>query len=56
VAAALLLAGIGLAWTVRLWAQSSELPAGDEDEWESESESESESEPDPEPALAPAPE
>ncbi len=48
VAAALLLAGIGLAWTVRLWMQSSELPAGDEEEWESE--------PTPEAALAPAPE
>jgi hypothetical protein len=52
VASALLLAGIGLAGTVRLWGQTSELLAGDEKEWESESESE----PEPEPAAAPVPE
>jgi hypothetical protein len=50
VASALLLAGIGLAGTVRLWGQTSELLAGDEKEWESESE------PEPEPAAAPVPE
>ena len=45
VSAALLLAGIGLAWTVRLWMQTSELPAGDEEEWASELGSELASEP-----------
>jgi hypothetical protein len=34
VASALLLAGIGLAGTFRLWGQTSELLAGDEKEWE----------------------
>jgi hypothetical protein len=36
VSAALLLAGIGLVWTFRLWGRASELPAGDEEGWESE--------------------
>jgi hypothetical protein len=48
VAAALLLAGIGLTWTVHLWGQTSELLAGDPEEWEQE--------PEPEPAATPVPE
>jgi hypothetical protein len=56
VAAALLLAGIGLAWTVRLWMQTSELPAGDEEEWASEPGSELGSELASEPAATTVPE
>ncbi len=48
VTAALLLTGIGLAWTLRLWAQASDLLAGDEEEWESD--------PGPEPAAVSVPE
>jgi hypothetical protein len=56
VAAALLLSGIGLAWTVRLWMQTSELPAGDEEEWASEPGSEFGSELASEPAATAVPE
>jgi hypothetical protein len=56
VAAALLLAGIGLAWTVRLWMQTWELPAGDEEEWASEPGSELGSELASEPAATTVPE